>query len=663
MQPEQRLEIGCPLQCLHGHPSSKSSERSQNVTRSHDRTASAPPPATVAARATRSAPRFVATPPSVVTFRRSRSTYRCAGFSDEPAGRERCHVSGGAVKRSSMAVVGAVGLVVVAALISSVAGARHHAGAAPAAASPATSDAPPSTIPIGDIRRLPPPKPGDLHGALVAWSNVQCRPVLLRLDRLVKTSAGAISPACRVWTSPNDTMLALLPAEIGRLYQARVTAGPTTSTDLFYVPQPPDPRFVTVADDGSMAVCSGAQVMIWRAGRTHIARSFRPPLTGIDERCVTGALGPDLVRLADDRRHLVDATTGRTLRRMAQPAPRPVVAIAASSDGDIAIADAADGAPTVTVFGPTGAVVHPRQPLGRTEAATKMVLARGGGAIAFQTRGGWTITSLESGHTMSSPGGAFLVDAAFAPDGRTVAAATPIGIVFAALPDLVPRWFLKLPTRAVGWFDAAAVVTAAADPAATSADAPPAAPLDEATMERLAIDGRLTPSDVPDGAGLQIYGSDIGDPACVADALKVFGAEAAPGRLLTSNPAGPGRQYPSWAWSFVDRAAASQALRAVATKAEIGCFSRTNAKSGDVRIEYLRIQPIGDLPPIADEAAIFRVSEKVAGSKRGVADYVFIRTGPVLSMAILGGARDTVAVLKAIFDNVAARVRADQAPP
>jgi len=66
----------------------------------------------------------------------------------------------------------------------------------------------------------------------------------------------------------------------------------------------------------------------------------------------------------------------------------------------------------------------------------------------------WTVTNLESGRTLTSPGGSLVLDVAFSPDGDTLAAATLTGIVFARVADLAPRWFLDFPSQAIGWFPA-----------------------------------------------------------------------------------------------------------------------------------------------------------------------------------------------------------------
>ena len=214
---------------------------------------------------------------------------------------------------------------------------------------------------------------------------------------------------------------------------------------------------LTVTDDGAVATCDGSNVVLGRNGRGRTVRSFTPLHNGFDERCVTGAIGGSVVRLGDDRRSLVDVTSGRVVRRLAAPARTSIVAIVTSSDGYVLIADREDGTPRGTVYAPSGAVAIPRQPIGRDVNVRKAVLARRGAAVALQTSLGWDITSLRNGHALVAPGGARVTDVAFSPDATAVAETTDAGVVFADLPELTPRLFMDRPARAVAWFPAGEV--------------------------------------------------------------------------------------------------------------------------------------------------------------------------------------------------------------
>src|SRR5262249_49016993 len=132
---------------------------------------------------------------------------------------------------------------------------------------------------------------------------------------------------------------------------------------------------------------------------------------------------------------------------------RPLAAIATSIDGDVLIADASQSDLRGTVYAPDGSVLFARRPVAQGGVVRKAEVARGGTVVALQTASGWSITSLASGRTLDlTPGGVAAVDATIAPDGRTVAAATVYGVVFASLPGLAPESLIALPAQGVAWF-------------------------------------------------------------------------------------------------------------------------------------------------------------------------------------------------------------------
>jgi hypothetical protein len=360
------------------------------------------------------------------------------------------------VKRSTLVAGGAVALVAAAAVVSGVKGLvdRHAGSAGPMAARAATTPAAPAaTLPVGDVRRLPKLRPGELQGALLVYVGPRCRPAIVDLAGLRATIDNTMVSACTVEVSPDGTMLAFGPpgGGTGSVFTARAIVGPTFDSGLQVLPF--TPSLVTVADDGAVAVCDGSSVLLARGLRVRPVRTFTS--AGLDdERCVTGAIGRSVVRLSGDRRRLVDVATGRTVRRLAEPVRRPVLAIAASADGYVLIADAADKTHRATVYGPAGDVAIARQLIGPGGETSKVVLAKGGVAVALLTPDGWTITSLADGRTLRAPGNALVTDVAFSPDATAVAATTPNGIVFADVPELTPRSFLELPAVAVAWFEA-----------------------------------------------------------------------------------------------------------------------------------------------------------------------------------------------------------------
>lgn len=357
--------------------------------------------------------------------------------------------------RSSLIVAGVVVAVAAAAVASAVHARGDHRDRAPARAAGSvaavTTAAAADRPPLGDVRRLPRPHAGDLLGALTAYAAGSCAPVVVDLARLRTTTVAGMQRACRLWPSPSGAMLALAPPATERVVTARAIDGTAhpTADDVFLPFQPA----VTVADDGTVALCTGTRVLRLHGRAVHVARSFRAGGPGTDERCVTGAVGRRLVQLAGDRRRLVELGSDRTVRRLARPVPRPLLAIATSSDGLVALVDGAGGR-HVAVYLPDGSVAVPRRPVPSARGLpVKVLLARGGGALALAAPDGWTVASLRNGRTLTAPGGELIYDVAFSPDGGMVAIATPSGIVVAAAQDLTPRWLIDLPAQGVGWFD------------------------------------------------------------------------------------------------------------------------------------------------------------------------------------------------------------------
>ena len=361
------------------------------------------------------------------------------------------------MKGSTAIAVGAAAVVALAAVGSGLKSALDGSGGAGTTTASATGTGGTTTaaaLPVGDVRRLPPLAAGEYEGRLVLYTGADCRPVMIQLAHIQATAPSAMSPACNVWVSPGQQKLATIlpPPQDHEVMTATAVAGRPEPSGVDY--DPGNTGALTVSDRGAVATCDGSSVVLGRDGRSRTVRSFTPVDNGFDERCVTGALGTDVVRLADDRRSLVDVATGRVVRRLAVPARQPIIAIASSSDGLVLIADTQDGTPAGTVYGRDGRVRVPRQPIGRGVAVRTVVLAKGAAAVALQSSRGWDITSLTNGHTLVSPGGARVTDVAFSPDATAVAETTDAGVVFADLPELAPRLFLDTPAKAVAWFTA-----------------------------------------------------------------------------------------------------------------------------------------------------------------------------------------------------------------
>jgi hypothetical protein len=360
------------------------------------------------------------------------------------------------VKTSTIAVVGVAGVVALAAVASGVRsaiGGSDSGETGTTAEAPAASAAPTTTtLPIGDVRRLPPLQAGDVRGRLVLYRPGDCVPGIVDLASLQLSVADGMSPACNVWVSPGRRKLATIlpPPEEHEVQTATAVEGPPTPSGVDY--EPSNTGALTIADDGAVATCDGSKVILGRAGNVRTVRSFTPLDNGFDERCVTGAIGRAVVRLGEDRRTLVDVATGRVIRRLAVPARRSIIAIAASPDGLVLLADTEDGTPQGTVYGADGRVAIPRQPIGRGVTVRKVVVSARATAVALQTSRGWDITCLTNGRTLVSPGGARVTDVAFAPDASALAETTDAGVLIADVPDLRPRWFLDVPGTAVAWF-------------------------------------------------------------------------------------------------------------------------------------------------------------------------------------------------------------------
>ena len=326
------------------------------------------------------------------------------------------------MRAGAAVAVGAAGLVAAAAVATGIRGAIRHEDAAPAAAETAatastatTTAAPPAavpgttapTLPVGDLRRLPKPRAGDLGRRA---PDLLGRPLPPdhrppRAARQHQQLAGSAPAASGCRRAAGQVALTQPPPENGELRtETPLQASPPRDTGLPYVPG--EAAAVTVTDDGTVAICDGRHVLVARHGRVRTARTLTPAAAGFDERCVTGAIGAEVVQLADDRRRLVDAVSGATVRRLAAPVRQPVAAIASSSDGDVLVADTVDGILQGTVYGPDGSVLISRRPVGRAHTVRKAELARGGTVVALQTENGWEITSLADGHTLAfTPGG------------------------------------------------------------------------------------------------------------------------------------------------------------------------------------------------------------------------------------------------------------------
>ena len=86
-----------------------------------------------------------------------------------------------------------------------------HRAKAVAASTPAVATTATSGVPIGSVLRLPNPPAGALNGALLIYSEEDCRPLVSDLAHVDFSSAGNMTPTCKLWVSPDGGTLAVLP--------------------------------------------------------------------------------------------------------------------------------------------------------------------------------------------------------------------------------------------------------------------------------------------------------------------------------------------------------------------------------------------------------------------------------------------------------------------
>ena len=356
------------------------------------------------------------------------------------------------MRGSTLLAVGVAGVVVVAAVVSGIRGAGG--GDSPVATTDATTTtAPPartaSEFPVGDLRRLAPPAPGTYDGDLVLFDALSCEPTKIVLATLADEPTPAPA-SCVVWSSPGGSAY----AHVGppNLEEVRVASSPEKDGTDAHLSFSPGTRNgpLTVTDDGTVAVCDGESVRVSRDGRVQTLRTFTSD-GQFDERCITGALGASVIQLSADRRSLVDLRTRRVVRRLAEPADGPLAGLVASADGLVMAIDINEGTPSGVLYGADGSVLVARQPLGTSSRFRKLLLARGGGAIAMLTSRGWQVTNLTTGLNINAPGGAQITDVAFSAAGDTFAATTEAGVLLAAVPGLAPKALLPGRYQALAW--------------------------------------------------------------------------------------------------------------------------------------------------------------------------------------------------------------------
>ena len=114
---------------------------------------------------------------------------------------------------------------------------------------------------------------------------------------------------------------------------------------------------------------------------------------------------------------------------------------------------------------------------------------------------------------------------------------------------------------------------------------------------------------------------------------------------------------PRWRGASRTRNAASEALAAVATVEAIDCFGKQNARGSAPTLKYLGADTL-DFPTVGDETVAYRGDYKLEGDT-AVGDYIFVRTGRVLTAAAFqnAGGAPKQSTVKAVLERVVARIR------
>ena len=319
--------------------------------------------------------------------------------------------------------------------------------ATPTTSAPATT---PTTtfdtsLPVGDPRRLPPPQPGELAGALLTGDGL-CVPGFVDLAAPAPPVRIALhAPGCAVGQSPSGRYLAtststdpegqpivVLDTRTGQnRTQRRVYGGLGTG--------PP-----AISDGADVATCIFTGPVVEMRRRTLHPKGL----------CGRIAAGGGIAILQRDRRTLTDAVTGRRVVRLAQPVRGELPVLATSRTGKLiaALAFDVDQAFTyLTLYDSAGHVVAPRRRLTNAVRIRSVVLADDGRALALRSDVGWELFNLRTGNRLRQIGPAPIVSAAVAPDGSRFVAATPVALVFVDAATLAPKLAIPAQARSVWW--------------------------------------------------------------------------------------------------------------------------------------------------------------------------------------------------------------------
>jgi len=312
-----------------------------------------------------------------------------------------------------------------------------------------TAPAPPATfdtsLPVGDPRRLPAPKPGELSGALLTGDGL-CVPGLVDLAAPAPPERVALHvPGCAVAQSPSGRFLATSTDTDPEgqpivVFDTRTGANRTQRRVYGGIGTGPP----AVSDAAAVATCVFTGPVVETPRKT-----LRPRGT-----CGRVAADGGIAILQGDRRTLRDAATGRTVVRLAQPVRGDLPVLATSRTGKLIAAlafDVGQAFTMLTIYDSEGRVVVPRRRLTNAVRVRAVVLADDGRTIALRSDVGWELFNLQTDSRLRQIGPQAIVSAGVAPDGSWFVAATPVALVFVDAATLAPKLAIPAAARSVWW--------------------------------------------------------------------------------------------------------------------------------------------------------------------------------------------------------------------
>jgi hypothetical protein len=303
----------------------------------------------------------------------------------------------------------------------------------------------PSTLPIGDVRRLPPVPAGLLTGTLTT-TDPTCTRHDAPLGRGEPVTVRAPLAGCRLTASPGGRWLLVQPGDRfavdATTTRLDLRTGRSVTADA---PDGPEGTGAAVVDDrGDTIVCS-----------LRGPRWSHPPAPArqLRGRCGQALVAGIAVHLAVDDRTLVAGRDDAPQTRLPWPLRRlPVVALAPDASA-VAGVDFDPGRRRlrIRVADAVG------EPLGRTMHLSTMFhvselrVAHDGVSIALRGEGGWSLQRTSGTLAVSAIGPSSIRDVTVSPDGRWYAVATAEGVAIVDSATLAPRYSVPVDAVSVVW--------------------------------------------------------------------------------------------------------------------------------------------------------------------------------------------------------------------